>query len=450
MNRSLTTWVFVFFAMVSFYTSSQADARTTQLNIWKNEASQAIKMFESENYENAFHSFYGLHQRGNLFATHYLGVMSFHGLYVKKDLDQAAAAFYQASKGCKEGGILESAYWLGLIHLNPDSKFYDIGGAYGFFSCLEFFGHADGALAAGKLMLKQVDSSKDPKATTALAKESLLAAKKAGALEANFWLFLIEKEQINAGEIQRYTTLDGMHLLLEEPSTAQGPAALELAGLYFAGVHVAKDDKRFLELLTIAADNGDAKASFLLGKAHLEGVHGDPDYGKAKFYLSFAKKKGFAGTDRLLTKLNQRIDRERKVDSFDPPVDWHLDFIATQFAMKRRPSKNRSQKNNYASPSSIWDEDTGSKFVTYHRSGNNFWGSDGNSFQVNGNTITGSDGSQFQVQGSYIHGSDGRSFNIIGSTIWGSDGSSYNVIGNTIMGNTGQSCSSSGLFTRCY
>ena len=433
------------------FLSLQANADFKKFN---EEMVPVLKDFNEKKYELAFDQILPLHEAGNVFATHYLGVMFLHGLYVEKDLDAAAAYFDFAAKDAKAGGNIDSLYMLARnFYSNPDSKYYNFRKGYKYYLILEKVEHPLGTFNLGVNTLILLKNHKDPKYILDFSERALQKAVKLGVPDAKFVLYMVEKEKLKRGYINKLSTIEYLKELASKKSDIQAQVAYELAWIYKRGVHVAKNLSEYVKLLQVAFDVGkNPEAAYDLGEAFLLGMVDDPDYSSAEFYFEYAKLNNVKGSDLALKRVKIRAAEEAKLDTYETDDSWFQNFIAMQSfesSINIPIANNDYQKPDYSSLNEKLPI-TSTRMKTYRRTGNTIWGSDGTSFRITGNNIRSSNGINYRITGKNITGSNGSSYRLTGKNIRSSNGTNYRITGNSIRGSDGTRCRTTGRTTRCY
>lgn len=425
------------------------------INKFRKEMEPALQSFKQKDYSSAFDIILPLSQSGNPIATHYLGIMSYFGLHVKKNLDLAASAFRVASKDGKEGGYVDSMYWLARnFYLIPESKYYNLREGYKLLINCEMAGHPEGTFHKALQMIKRIDKSQNPELFLDKITTTLNKAIKLGVEQAKFFSYVVEREQIQRGFRDSYTTIDFLKEFSSKQNQSQAHAAYELAILYKNGKYIEKNLSEYMRLLQVAVDEGNnPDAAYYLGKAYLLGMNGDPDYSSAKFYLEYAKKNKIKAAEIELKILEREKKEELALNSYEPKDDWYENFLIMQsFATRKTVTRNNTSSSTSTNFDSLRENlpIKSSRMTTYRRTGNSIWGSDGSSFRITGNNIRSSNGTNYRITGNNIRGSDGTSYRITGNSIRSSDGTRYRITGNSIRGSDGTRCRTTGKTTRCY
>ena len=299
--------------------------------------------------------------------------------------------------------------------------------------------HKNGTFYHGIMQFKNFELAPNQAQALARTRQSFEKAEALGKIDSKFFLYLIEREEINIGQRSNYTTIKKLIEAAEIQNDSQAMAAFTLALLYKKGVALPKDLEKYMLHLRVSADLGLANAALLLGKALSIGVLSDPDYEEARFYLELAQKKEMKGADFLLSQLETQEKREQAAESYQAPKFWQEHLWAAQ-AFSGLPSsdieKDEASSDIFSSgewrSNKVVDLPT---MVRSRRTGKNIYGSDGSRYRIRGDTIRSSDGTRFKVKGDSIRASNGVRYKIRGKTIRGSDGTR---------------CRISGKYTRCY
>lgn len=436
---------------LTFFLSFQVKADLKKFN---QEMLPVLKDFKAKNYEAAFDQLIPLHESGNVIATHYMGIMFLNGLYVDKNLDAAAAAFDSAAKDAKEGGYIDSLFMLARnFYSNPDSKYYNFRKGYQYYLILEEVGHPLGTFNLGVNALIMLKKHKDPKFVLDRSEKALKKAIALGVSDAKWVLYIVEKEKLKRGYINKLSTVKYLQELASKKSDIQAQVAYELAWVYKKGVHLTKNLSEYVKYLQIAFDVGkNPNAAYDLGEVYLLGMINDPDYSAAEFYFEYAKKNNVKGSDLALNRVKLRASEEAKLDTYETDDSWFQNFIAMQSfesTINIPTSNNDYQKPDYSALNKKLPI-TSNRMKTYRRTGNTIWGSDGTSFRITGKNIRSSNGVNYRITGNNITGSNGTSYRITGNNIRSSNGTSYRITGNSIRGSDGSRCRTTGMTTRCY
>jgi TPR repeat protein len=403
---------------------------------------RTLRLLQEEKYEQAFNAALLMHNDGNLRGMYILGLMYYHGWGVEQNHETAARAFYTASKDGQDGGVPDAAYYLARsFYLDPESKYYNFQAGLRLLLTLKENGHKDGTFYHGVVLLSRESKADEPEKIIDWARESFTKASALGKVEADFFLFIIERDEINAGKRTSFRTIGNLEKAANNKNDVQHMAALELALLHKKGEHVAQDMNLYVEYLRKSADLENTRAALFLGRALSIGVTKDPDYDEARFYLEFAEKHGEKGAKHALKQLTQQESAERAVTAYTPPDDWFEHFLVAQ-AHSSLPSDEVYKEKNIGTSFSFdgWSKaaiTTSSKIIRFDRIGNSIRGSDGSRYQIRGDSIRGSDGTRYKLMEQ-------------GDTIRASNGVRYKIRGNTIRGSDGTRCRMSGRTTRCF
>ena len=415
-----------------------------------------VDSFRNENFDQAFDVFLAARETGNPIAAHYLGLMSYYGLGMKQDREIAIQLFYEASKNGEEGGYPEAAYWLARVaYLDPESKYYNFKEGLTLLILLKENGHPEGAFQHGVQLIAKLEGAANPQKLLEYAQDSFLKASSLGKHEAKFFVFLVEREQIERGLRTRFSNsaIDYLTKAATVENETQGEAAFELALLYKDNNVLPENLTKYVEYLEVAVGAGNKRAAIPLGRAYMIGMLGDPDYGSARFYFEFAQKEQVKGAEFELQRLANNEKEEAEIAAFEPPEDWYLQFLASQTYSSSFGSRNTRTTSPSTSSFESFSESyssNDSQMFSFRRTGNTIRSSSGVRYRQTGNTIRGSDGSRFTISGNSIRSSNGTRYRMTGNSIRGSDGTSYRFTGNTIRGSDGTRCRTTGNTTRCY
>ena len=420
------------------------------------DAEPARLLMASQDYEKAYEKLVPLFQNDNVVATHYLGLMSYFGLYVEKNSDLAAQLFFTAAKNGEVGGHVEAAYWLARnFYLNPDSKYFNEKEGLRLLYGVELSGHVEGAFFNGLYSMQKSSTSENSKTFGKFAIDSFKVAFSGGKYEAAVLWYIMEKDLFNYEPNDQYTSLEALEKAANNSHELQAEAAYELALLFKAGELFPKSYSEYVNYLKIAADLGDEKAAYFLGKAYIDGVVGDPDYDEAKFYTQFALDNA-ANDEQLkfwsetqLRKIEIKQKQEQAITNFEEPRDHFLEMLAMKQFLLSKQNNSPSKKIDIFEPPTNTFGDAKNSITTFEFSSNAF-ASSGTTYRRRGDKIRGSNGINYSIDGDTMRGSDGTRFKFSNNRMRSSDGTNYRFVGKNIYGSDGSRCRITGRTTRCY
>lgn len=238
-----------------------------------------------------------------------LGDMYYKGLYVEKDISKAIE-LYNRSIEC---GNTDLYYKIGKVYEEEDRKSeaiisYELGGKLGDVKCIQRLGiiyyNGEGVKRDLDKAIKYIEIAAENKAPHAM------------------YMLAIAYLRLNKfGE----DTMNITRRLLEEAYEAQSPYAAEyLVTLILKDIKDGKqvDEKKLLEYIDFAYDNGIVGALFQFGYIHEKGIVVDVNLEKAYSYYKIAADKNntkailkLAGWYKIGKYVNQDIDQAIKLYS---------------------------------------------------------------------------------------------------------------------------------------
>ena len=82
--------------------------------------------------------------------------------------------------------------------------------------------------------------------------------------------------------------------------------------------------------------------------------------------------------------------------------------------------------------------------TSYTKTGNTWYGSNGNSYTKTGSTVYGSNGTNYTKTGNTVYSSNGTSYTKTGNTVYSSDGRTFTKTGNTVYSSDGRTFTKTG------